>query len=153
MQHSLEGSLELKTSCSRLIVMKRAEEPLQPEAQSSHFSTNLTSTSLAISTSSPSMFQGEVTPCGWMMGDVLEFLSSSLSSSSSSDQHTWDSGRIFTADTACVSTKEKLNCRGRQKPAERSATSKLSYDVRLPFSFFYETVLSGGAVHLATNRG
>lgn len=86
-----------------------------------YFSTNLMSTSLAISTSSPSMFQGEVTPCGWMMGDVLEFLSSSLSSSSSPDQHITDWGRIFTADTACVSTKERLNCRGRQKPTERGA--------------------------------
>lgn len=65
------------------------------------------STSFAISTSSPSMFQGRVAPSEWMKGVVFESPSSSLSSS---EQPVSEQGQILTADTACVSTKEKLNC-------------------------------------------
>lgn len=65
-------------------------------------------TSLASSTSSPSMFQGRAAPSDWMIGVFLESPSSSVSSS---DQQISERGRIFTADTQCVSTNGKLNYR------------------------------------------
>lgn len=76
----------------------------------------LMSTSFVISTSSPSMFQGKAAPSDWMMGVVLELLSSSLSSS---DRLIAEEVRILTADTACVSTKEKLNCKRKIRRSER----------------------------------
>lgn len=65
-------------------------------------------TSLAISTSSPSMFQRKVALSDWMIGDVLD----SSSSLSSSSQPATECNCILTADMSWVSTKEKLNCRG-----------------------------------------
>lgn len=82
-----------------------------------HWASYLMITSLAISTSSPSMFQGKAAPSDWMMGEVLESPSSSLSSS---DQPVSARGRTLTADTACVSTKEKLNCRETIRQTDQS---------------------------------
>lgn len=64
-------------------------------------------TSLAISTSSPSMFQRKVALSDWMIGEVLD----SSSSLSSSSQPATECNCILTADMSWVSTKEKLNCR------------------------------------------
>ena len=82
-----------------------------------HWASYLMITSLAISTSSPSMFQGKAAPSDWMMGEVLESPSSSLSSS---NQPVSARGRILTADTACASTKEKLNCRETVRRTDQS---------------------------------
>lgn len=54
------------------------------------------------------MFQGKVMPSDLMMGVSL---ASPFSSRSSSEQSTSKKGQTFTADTECVSTKGKLNCK------------------------------------------